>query len=189
MMVTGREAADALGGVLRLAIFDRAGAAGFGRDARACARSFWSYLFGLPLILLLIGLQVAGTDTPTPALLGGAQFLAEIIGAAGFPLLLLPVLRRFGREDRWSWFVTGYNWFNLGQLVLILLVLSLLTGSPAPLGRIVLGLIQIYALVVEAFLAESILEIGGLRAAAIVLLDVLFGVGVGRIADWIGGAS
>ena len=38
-MVTLDETARALEGIWRLAIFDRAGVASFGKDLRACARS------------------------------------------------------------------------------------------------------------------------------------------------------
>jgi hypothetical protein len=188
-MVTLDEIAQALGSVLRLARFDRTGAAGFGRDLVACRRSFWAYVIGLPAILLLIGLQVLSAETGRPELLAATQSIAYGIEAAGFPLLLLPVLRRLGRAERWAWFVTAYNWFTLAQTLLLVTVICLANGLPEPALRILIIAVNVYGLVVEAFLAESVLEIGGLRAGAIVLLDVFFGLGVDRIADWISGGA
>jgi hypothetical protein len=188
-MVTLDEAAEALRSVLRIARFDRAGAAGFGSDMAACRQSFWAFVIGLPAILLLIGIQVIGIKTDTPELLTAAQLIAETVQIAGFPLLLIPVLRGFGRADRWARFVTGYNWFSLGVTVLQVAALGLAIGLPDAAFRAVLGAVYIYSLVVEAFLADAVLEIGGLRATAIVLLDVLFSLVVGMSADWIGGGA
>jgi hypothetical protein len=188
-MVTVQETTAALGSVVRIAMFDRAAVTGFGRDAAACRRSFWAYVIGLPIILLLTGLQVSGTNTETPELLATAQLLAQIIEAAGLPLLLIPVLRRFGRADRWAWFVTSYNWFTLGQIVLSVAVLGLVGGLPITALRLTLGAVNVYTLVVEAFLADAVLDIGGARAAMIVLLDVFLSFGVNRLADWIGGGA
>jgi hypothetical protein len=186
-MVSAEETTQALTGVLRIARFDRTGALGFGRDLKACKRSFWAYAIGLPATLLLIGQQLLLSQPDQPTLAVVLQLLADVIQAAGFPLLMLPLLRLWGKPERWAWFITGYNWFNLAQTVAFLAVIGLawdLSGSPREL---VLQFVQVYFIVLEAFLADAILEIGGMRAAGIVLLDVILGAIVNGVADAIGG--
>lgn len=186
-MPTLEEMGQALAGLLRLALFDRSGVQSFGRDLDACRRSFAVYLVGLPLFLLVDGIAALGSSTETPALFTAAQLIGNVIETAGFLLLLRPLLSRFGRAERWAWFVTGYNWYSIGQITLFVALLGLAPGLPSGALRLLFGAFHVYALVVEAFLADAILEIGGLRAAAIVLLDVLFSLGIDLVADQIGG--
>jgi hypothetical protein len=189
-MVSVEETARALAGVWRIALFDRAGVNGFGRDYGACARSFWAYLFALPATLLLIAVSVAGQRPADPVLLGLADIIRDIIGAAGFPLLLLPLLRSFGRAERWAWFVTSYNWFNMAQVVASATLFCLVVGLPnINLANLILDSAQIYFFVLEAFLADAVLEIGAWRAVIVVLLDFGLGEVVDLVARWIGGTS
>ncbi len=180
------EAAQAIDGVGRLAIFDRSGGIRFGRDMAAALRSFWAYALMLPAILLLIAVSVAETDTATPELLAVTDVIAEIIEIAGFLVLVRVLLRFYGRLDRWAWFVTGYNWFNAAQMALLLGVLGLCAGPLEPFGIWPILATQLYLFVIEAFLAEAILDVGGFKAAGIVLLDALFSFGVDHVARWIG---
>jgi hypothetical protein len=187
-MVTVEETARALEGVLRIAIFDPAGAGSFGRDIKACARSFWAYAIALPATLLLLGIEVLGADSHHPMLYALSQLTGEVIQAAGFPLLLLPVLHWFGRGERWAWFVTSYNWLSMAQTIAFVAVLGLVWDFPGgEIRSVVLGAEQIYFLVLEAFLARAVLGIGAWRAALVVVLDFGFGIGVDRVAGWIGG--
>jgi hypothetical protein len=189
-MVTLEETARALEGVYRIAVFDRAGVAGFGRDGRSCARSFWAYAFALPATLLLIAIEVSGAGTDQPGLLAAGSLIADIIQAAGFPLLLLPLLRRFGRNERWPWFVTGYNWLMMAQTIASLTLVGVLRELPGSDFRsVVASAAQVYFLVLEAFLADAVLEIGAWRAGAIVLLDIAFQLAVSGFTDWGAGLS
>jgi hypothetical protein len=186
-MVTLEETARALAGIARIAIFDRAGAGGFGRDAPSCARSFWAYAMALPATLLLLGIEVLGTPTDQPVLLTVSRLVGDIIQIAGFPLLLLPLLRWYGRGDRWAWFVTGYNWYSMAQTIAFVTLLCLTWGGTG-LFTVMRVAAEIYFIVLEAFLAEAILGIGAGRAAALVALDLMLGFGVNSLADWIGGS-
>jgi hypothetical protein len=187
-MVTVEETARALEGVLRIAVFDPAGAGSFGRDVKSCARSFWAYAIALPATLLLLGIDVLGADTDHPMLYAASHLIGEVIQAAGFPLLLLLLLRWYGRGERWTWFVTGYNWLSMAQTIAYVAVLGLVWDFPGgEIRGVVLGAEQIYSLVLEAFLARAVLGIGAWRAALVVVLDVGFELGVDRVAGWIGG--
>jgi hypothetical protein len=187
-MVTVEETARALEGVLRIAIFDPAGAGGFGRDVKSCARSFWAYAIALPATLLLLGIEVLGADSRHPLLYALSHLIGEVIEVAGFPLLLMPLIHWYGRGERWAWFVTGYNWLSMAQTIVFVAVLGLVWDFPGgEIRGVVLGAEQIYFLVLEAFLARAVLGIGAWRAALVVVLDFGFGIGVDRLAGWIGG--
>jgi hypothetical protein len=189
-MVSVEETTRALQGVYRIAVFDRAGVSGFGRDLKSCARSFWAYALALPAILLLLAIHVYGAHTDQPSLLAVSNIISEVIQAAGFPLLLLPVLRWYGRTERWAWFITGYNWFSMAQTIASTTLLCLLVNLPGGGFRDVAAYAgEVYFFVLEAFLAYAVLDIGPWRAGAILLLDIAFQLGVDKIADWIGGVS
>jgi hypothetical protein len=183
------EAERAIGGVARLALLDRSGAEGFGRDRRAAARSFLAYVLVLPAFALEIAISAAGSGSETTGLFVVSEVLGEIIKAAGFPLLLLPVLALYGRRDRWAWFVAGHNWWVAAQLVFYLAMLGLYVGPLQGLGAWPVLLVLAYSWVVEAFLAEAILDVGGVKAGAIVLLDALFSFLVDHLSGWLGGGS
>jgi hypothetical protein len=183
------EAMRALDGLSRLARLDASGNTGFGRDLLACRRSFLAYVLILPALLLALAIDVATVKTSTPVVLTITEALAMVIQFAGFPLLVRPLLKLYGRLDRWAWFITGYNWFSAAQTVAYLAVIGLWFGPLAGLGVWPILLLQLYFYVVEAFLAEAILAIGGVRAGSIVLLDGLFGYLVEHVARWIGGGG
>jgi predicted cobalt transporter CbtA len=189
-MVTLDETARALEGVYRIAVFDRAGVASFGKDLRACARSFWAYAIGLPATLLLVALAVAADRPDDPFLLAASQLIGNVVQAAGFPLLMLPLLRWYGRRAHWAWFVTGYNWLMMAQAIALVAVLGLMWDMPSGGARaVVFYALLVYFYVLEAFLADAVLHVGALRAGLVVALDIVFSNGIDRLADWIGGVS
>ena len=182
-MIGGEEVAQALEGVFRLARFDRGGIALFGRDVGACARSFWAYGVALPALLLLVALEVDAAKPGDQPWIGAAGFLTLIIQIAGFPLLLRPVAALFGRADRWAWLVTSYNWYNGVAFLITVAMLGLTIGPLSGLGSWPYWGVQVYLMVVEAFLAQTVLDVKGLPAISIVLLDFGFGIGVDRIGQ------
>jgi hypothetical protein len=183
------EAARAIDGVGRLAILDRSGGDGFGKDMAAAARSFLAYALALPAIALIVAYQIVAAESETPEVMTGAVIIATVIELVGVPVLLAPLLTAYGRRERWAWFVTGYNWFNAARFALFLAVLGLCFGPLNGLGVWPLRVVIVYCYVIEAFMAEAMLDIGGLKAGGIVLLDALFNFGIDGVANWIGTGS
>ena len=189
-MVTLDETAKALEGIYRLAIFDRAAVASFGKDLRSCARSFWAYALALPATLLLVALSIVGDKPDDPFLLAASQITGDIVQAVGFPLLMLPLLRWYDRRAHWAWFVTGYNWLMMAQAIVLVAVLGLMYDMPGGgIRAVVFDLLLVYFYVLEAFLADAVLQVGALRAGLIVAIDLAFSTGIDRLANWIGGVS
>ncbi|MEI9987807.1 MAG: hypothetical protein WDN69_34600 [Aliidongia sp.] len=57
------------------------------------------------------------------------------------------------------------------------------------LRAVVLDALLVYFYVLEAFLADAVLEIGAWRAGLLVVIDLAFSTAIDRLADWIGGLS
>jgi hypothetical protein len=184
-MVSVDETAKALEGIFRIARFDRAGAASFGADRRACARSFWAYVLALPATLLLLAIDIWVFGVDQPWLYATSHLIGDVIEAAGFPLMLLPLTRWLGRGQRWAWLVTGYNWYGMVTTIASVTLLGAVSDFPGGIGVNVLRLSEVYFIVLEAFMFDAILEIGAVRAGVLVLIDYGFQLAVGQIADWI----
>jgi hypothetical protein len=177
-MVSVEETARALHGVYRIAVFDRAGAASFGRDVKSCARSFWAYAIASPALGLLLASDVYNTATDQPVPLAAGYVISEVIQVAGFPLLLLPLLRWFGRSERWLWFVTSYNWYSMAQAIAYVALQGLLLGLPGSGIRGAINIVaKVYLIVIEAFLAATVLEIGPWRASCSISASVSVPIG------------
>jgi hypothetical protein len=181
-MVTVDETAKALEGLFRIARFDRTGAKSFGTDRRACARSFWAYALALPAMLLQLSIEAFGVDHPW--LFATSQLVANVIVAAGFPLLLLPLTRWLGRDTRWAWLVTAYNWYGMATTIAWVTLFGIIADFPGG-GLLLLRLGDIYFIVLEAFLIDAILEVGALRAGMLVLIDYGLQFMLQPIVDWI----
>jgi hypothetical protein len=188
-MVIVAETMRALRALALLARFDRAGGAALGGDILTCRRSFWAYALGLPGFLLVQGVIIGDArhapDDPVLAMV--AALIGYVVQATLFPLLLLPLTALWRREARWPGFITGYNWLGLVNTYVFALILSLQIGTLGALGEILNLVWFVYAVVLEAFMAATLLEIGPVTAIAVVLLDVLVTFGVTWLADFIGG--
>jgi hypothetical protein len=148
------------------------------------ALSFWAAALCLPGFLALR--LLAWAETGGPSLGIGRGLTAELLGYAcswaGFALASLPLAEAAGRRAEWPQFIAAWNWANVVQyLVLLALTVPALFGLP-PLLAHGLGLAALgYALWFEWFVAKAALRIGGGRAVAFVLLDLLLGMFIGGL--------
>ncbi len=168
------EARQALIAIAALARFDRNAASVFGDDPAQCARSFRACALAFPLFLIVrfgnFYATTASTDQGSLILL--VHTLEFIIEAVIFPLAALPLLRWYGREDRWCRLVTTYNWWNLGQSIVMTGVVGLhRAAGGAPFAAELLVLAYLFTLVVEGFMIEVVLGAGFFTAATLVLID------------------
>ncbi|MGH7066548.1 MAG: hypothetical protein ACREEU_02065 [Acetobacteraceae bacterium] len=141
----------------------------FGNSAQHFLASL-APLVAFPLVggfLLVIGGRPAG---------GIVSFLEAIAVLLAQPVISEALARRWGREELWLRYATAFNWCQwlMPALALALVVvggmllsLGLPPGWTAPL--LLAGLVC-YALWLQWFLARHGLELGGMRAAGLVLL-------------------
>src|SRR6266571_9543875 len=138
----------AVGGALRLAVGDRRGLGSFDVSIDGFWRSFRAGLICYPLYLLLVSFRVTAAQWEmsgvVPILV--VETIAFVISWVAYPLLILPVSRHLGRANRFLPFMVVYNWSQIPQSVLFVLVgLDTATGLLPPLGAHFAGLLAAIA--------------------------------------------
>jgi len=176
----------AVGGALRLAIGDRRGLKFFDTSIDGFWRSFRAALICYPLYLLLVSFRVtdAQWEMSGAASILIVETIAYVISWVGFPLLILPVSRQFGRGDRFLSFMVAYNWAQVPQTAVFVLVgLDGATGLQPPSGAHLAGLLAAIAgLVYEWYIARVALAVTGTQATLVVIIDLLLSTTLGHIA-------
>jgi len=177
---------SALVGSLRLAKGDRRGLDCFDRSLDGFWRSFFAGVLSYPLYLALLTMRVSTGEWAT----AGAvriilvETIGYVIAWVAFPLLMLSVTRWIGRQHRFFDFMVPYNWCQLPQSVLFVLVglgsESGMLGVPAAQAIEVAAAIAV--LVYEWYIARVGLETSGAAATLVVLVDLVLGIIVSRAA-------
>jgi hypothetical protein len=177
----------AVGGALRLAIGDRRALGLFDTSIDGFWRSFRAAVICYPLYLVLLCFRVSSahwTQSGVPTILI-VESIAYVISWAAFPLLILPLTRLLGREERFLAFMVVYNWSQIPQSALFVLVgLDGATGLMTPAAA---GLAQLTAaiavLVYEWYIARVALLVTGAQATVVVMVDLVLGSALSRIAE------
>ena len=175
----------ALAGCLRLARGDRGGLACFDRSLDGFWRSFRAAVISYPLYLMLLAMRVSVAEWQQS---GGwrivtVETIGYVVAWVAFPLLMLNVVRWIGRAHRFFDFMVPYNWCQVPQSALFVLVglvsaggvLSTQASEAMDLAA------AIATLLYEWFIARVALDTTGLVAIFVVLLDLVLGVFISRI--------
>lgn len=185
-VTTWAEVRWAMTGCLRLARGDRRGLEYFDRSLDGFWRSFMSAFLSYPFFLILLTMRVSLADWKSagglPILL--IETIGYVISWVAFPLIMLSVLRWIGREHRFFDFMVPYNWCQLPQSILFV-VIGLQSESEAlgsSLSQILEFAAAIAVLVYEWYIARVALETSAAAAALVVLVDLVLGVVVTRAA-------
>jgi hypothetical protein len=176
----------ALGGALRLAVGDRRGLGFFDTSLDGFWRSFRAAAICFPLYLILVGFRVGPVEwerSGVPVVLI-VETISYVISWVAFPLLILPLARLIGRENRFLAFMVVYNWSQIPQTVLFVLVAldgasGLLTPGSLAFARLAAA---IAVLVYEWYIARVTLAITGAQATLIVIADLVLNSALGRVA-------
>jgi hypothetical protein len=175
-----------LAGALRLARGDRGGLSYFDPTIEGFWRSFRAGFLAYPLFLALLTMRTSGASW---AASGGVRIIVVetigyVISWTAFPLAMLKVSELMGRERRFLPFMVAYNWSQVPQSALFVLVaLEAESGLFGATGSHAIGLAAaVAALAYEWFIARVGLEVGGFLAALVVFLDLLLSVLVSTTA-------
>jgi hypothetical protein len=183
----------AVQGALRLARLDPRGMAFFDRSVAGFWQSYRAAAICYPVYMAMLLLLVPSGDTagpaaatPVPAPDWFRILLVESIGYViqwvGFALLMLPVSRFLGREERWLDYIVAYNWSQILQMAVQLAALLLIASGLAPASPVIL-LQDVVLLLYGGFIAHIALGIGGTAATMVVLLDFTFGTFIALITQ------
>ena len=175
----------ALVGCLRLARGDRGGLSCFDRSLGGFWRSFRAAVICYPLYLVLLAMRVSVAEWQTSG--GWRIVMVETIGYVvawvAFPLLMLNVVRWIGREHRFFEFMVPYNWCQVPQSALFVLVgLESASGILSIQASQAIDIVAALAtLVYEWFIARVALDTTGLVAVFVVLVDLVLGVLISHV--------
>jgi hypothetical protein len=181
-----QEARLALAGTLRLAVGDRRALACFDRTLDGFWRSFRAAVICYPLYLVLLTMRVSGPEWQRSGVwrIIIVETIGYVIAWVAFPLLMLNVTRWIGRAQRFFDFMVPYNWCQVPQSLLFVLV-GIESGSGL-LGANASETIDIVAavatLVYEWYIARIALETTGSAAGFVVLVDLVLGVFLTRVS-------
>jgi len=174
-------------GALRLAVGDRRGLGLFDVSLAGCWRSFRAGAICYPFYLVLLGFRIPSAEWTAhgAAAIILVETIAYIISWAAFPLIMLHLVRWLGRENRFLQFIVAYNWSQIPQTGLFLLVgLQGASGIATPSAAHSASLLAVVAtLVYEWYIARVALAVTGIQATLVVIIDVMLGTSLGRIAQ------
>jgi hypothetical protein len=177
----------AIVGALRLARGDRGGLDCFDRSLDGFWRSFRAAVIGYPLflVLLLMRVTVAEWERSGALVVITVETIAYVIAWTAFPLVMLIVTQRIGRAYRFFDFMVPYNWSQLPQSALFVLVgleteSGVLGTQPAQAVELAAA---VAVLVYEWFIARVALDTTAAAAAFVVFVDLLLGVLISHAAS------
>lgn len=191
----------ALHGAWRLLLLDTRGLAEFDGTRSGGLRSLWAIAIALPLNIAATAIDQLG---PYSDLLPPNNTTFVVIGnTLAWPVLLAVIyglVSWYGRPDRYWLFVSTYNWTQI-PLALVILVRALLiavagslidlndlesaAGGPALVAGIAVlmaSALEFAAFAYEWFVAFLSLDAGIPLPTIVVLLDIVLGLGVLKIA-------
>jgi hypothetical protein len=177
----------AVGGALRLALGDRRGLGffdvsleGFWRSFRAAAICYPMYLF--LLVTRVTSAQWEAAGWPSVILV---ETIAYVIAWVAFPLLMLHIAHWLGRDHRFLAFMVAYNWSQVPQTVLLTIIgLDAATDLfPPQIVQFAEAIATIAVLVYEWYIARVALAVSGPQAALVVVIDVVLGTTLARVAQ------
>jgi len=176
----------AMRGVLQLARGDRIGLSCFDRSLDGFCRSFRAAVIAYPLFLVLMTMRVtvAEWERSGGVWIAAVETIGYVVAWAGFPLVMISVTRWIDRGHRFFDFMVPYNWSQLPQSALFLLVglgtesgvLGVRTGSAIEVAAL------IAVLVYEWYVARVALDTTVPAAALVVFVDLLLSALISHVA-------
>ncbi len=186
-MLTWRAVSVGMYGAWRFARLDRGAMRWFDRSPGAVARSFWAGLVAYPGFLMLLAFQVPpeGWERAGDAPIILVHSIGYVIGWTLFPLALLPFCRWLEREAQFFDFLIAYNWSQVLQTALVLMVTGIVASNllPPEIAALLDIASFIALLAYEWFIARVALEAGGVVATAVVVLDLVLSEVVRAITE------
>jgi hypothetical protein len=177
----------AVGGALRLARGDPRGLGFFDTSIDGFWRSFRAAVICYPFFLILLGFRVSAAHWEASGVMRIVivETIGYVISWVAFPLLMLPLSRWLGREDRFLPFMVAYNWSQVPQTALFV-ILAADTASgllPHAVAQFADLAAAVAVLLYEWYIARVALAVSSSQAVPVVLLDLVLGSVLSRITE------
>ncbi|HEX4113743.1 MAG TPA: hypothetical protein VH020_14515 [Stellaceae bacterium] len=182
-----REVSSGLYGAWRLARLDARAMAWFDLSPEGTARSFWAAIICFPGFIALLALRVSPDDWAASGV--GHILLVEsigyVVGWTAYPLAALALCRALGVGVGGFDFITAYNWSQIIETALFIVVAAVaaLHVVPDEAAGLLSAVALILVLLYEWFIARVATRAGGGPATALVLTDLVLGAGLSRITQ------
>lgn len=178
-MITVRDIAYGLFGAWRLAKLDPSGIRYFGDSMVDFWRSFFAAVLAAPAFAILIMLRLSDMPIQSgPWRIFLVEAIAYVIGWVLFPLVMVRIVQMIDKERNFVRYIVAYNWAVVLQITLSFIVAGIVTLDlmPSTLTQVLSALTDIAILIYQWFIARIALEIGGVGAAFIVVIDLIISV-------------
>ena len=174
-MISAMGVTKSLYGAYRLARADRDGMSYLDTSLDGFWQSFFAAFLVAPIffLLLIIRFNVGVVETPAFRFLA-IEGISYIIGWVLFPLIIYYLVQALDREQKFIGFIVAYNWASAIQNGIylpfaILFELGIISGAGAGfINFFLLCLVLAYTW----FVAKTALDVSGLIASGLVVLDV-----------------
>ena len=150
----------------------------------AALRSFWAMAISAPALIGMRLIDWAASGVPArPAYALALDLLVFVVGWTGYAVLSRTVLERLGRVRRWAGYIAVWNWCNVVQYALLLAgSLPVLFHAPEPVSQASALVVLGWALWLEWFATKLALDLSGVAAAGLVMLDLSVGLLLAAVA-------
>jgi hypothetical protein len=183
MLPNTTEISAALHGAVRLARLDAGGLDLFDRTLDGFWRSFFAAILIAPVhvLLMVITHEIPGDSASVRVF--AVEAIAYAIRWLAYPAAMLIAVDLLGRRQRFFDYMVPYNWANVPQIVLLMIVTGLGLALPETLGQLLSMVALVSILIYEWFVAKVGLMISGTAAVALVLLDLVISLSISAITS------
>jgi len=178
--VTTRDVAYGLFGAWRLAHFDPNGMSYADRTLDGYWKSFFAAALVLPAhiaILMMTAAQAGDAAAGSQASffrVVSVEGIAYVIDWVAFPLVMVTFAEILARQQQYVGFIVMSNWATVIQVGVILPTSALVMLSDGAALAVLLNVFAWSAVIVYAwFIARVALDVPGLTAASVIVLDLL----------------
>lgn len=182
------EIAAGIYGAWRLARRDPVGLAYFD----ASLRGFWRSLIIAALITLPGALALEYLDGTLSGETGAGRALAvdliaSVIQWTAFPLVMVYIADSLGRGQNYFRFTVAYNWSQVIQMAAFVPIAIMANLRPDPVTALFSLVVMVLLLAYQGFVAHKALDVPPMPAMGIVILDMLLGGFINKVASGLAG--
>lgn len=185
-MIDLREIFYGLYGAYRLCRFDPQGLAYFNATHEGFWRSFFSAVLVAPIQIIITLVNLRGMPIRADFIRAFLiETLAYIILVFAYPLVMYYVAELLDRRRLYVNYVVAYNWVGVILALLALPIVLLGLGDVLPHNVVAMAnlAVTIVTLVMLWYIAKVALQVPGLTASGLVVLDVTLGYIIRIITD------